>query len=241
MSILGGIWRAVLSLFLVAATLNSWHQISFEREQAHTQIAKYQQLNTNAVVRPITFDSEYFWREVSNGLIRYELHFDYSDAQGQLSKGVVATYSLPQNFEDQPVYFLSTDSRIHAVDLDLTIAEKTDEYEDKVSSAWFNFGLALLVTLFCLAGMWMSLGREPRTESDFLALDTEQTIKVRRSIARAGGSVLVTTPQGKLNLKIPPESRTGTVLRVKGHGHQSDFDDRVFGDAYFKIHVSRLP
>ena len=71
--------------------------------------------------------------------------------------------------------------------------------------------------------MWMSLGRVPRTDSDFLALDTEQTIKLRRSIARAGGSVLVTTPRGKLSLKIPPGSCTGKVLRVKGHGHQSGF------------------
>lgn len=125
MSILGGIWRAVLSLFLVAATLNSWHQISSERELAHTQIEKYQQLKTNSVVKPITFNAEYFWREVSDGQIRYELHFDYRDTQGHARTGIVATYSLPQDFDDQLVHFLSNDSRIHALDLDLTIAEKT--------------------------------------------------------------------------------------------------------------------
>ncbi|MCL4410186.1 MAG: hypothetical protein M1356_07745, partial [Gammaproteobacteria bacterium] len=200
MSILGAIWRALLSLLLFFVTQVSWHQISSEREIAHAQIEKYQQLKADSVVRPITLNSEYFWRELSDGQIRYELQFTYRDAQSYSRTGVVPTYTLPENFADQPVYFLKTDNRIHALDLDLTIAEKTAEYEKKISDAKFNFGLMLLITLFCLAGMWMSLGRVPRTESDFLALDTEQTIKLRRSTARAGGHVLVTTPRGKLSL-----------------------------------------
>lgn len=38
MSILGAIWRALLSLLLFFVTQASWYQISSEREIAHAQI-----------------------------------------------------------------------------------------------------------------------------------------------------------------------------------------------------------
>lgn len=241
MSILGVVWRAALSVLLVGVTLNLWDEVGSARAEARAQVEKYQQLRTDAVIRPVSFDPEYFWREISDGVIRYELKFDYRDELGRVRKGEVATYSLPQDFSDQPVHFLGNDSGIHALDIDHTVAEKIAESGEHVRDAWLNFGFSLLVTLFCLAGAWMGAGPVPRTEADFLALDTQRSLKLGRGLARDGGEVLVATGKGEVRVRIPSGSRSGMILRVRGHGRRSDFDERVFGDAYSKLVVRRWP
>ena len=59
--------------------------------------------------------------------------------------------------------------------------------------------------------------------------------------ATEGTSATVQTVTGKVKIKIPPKSNTGTILRLKGKGLKADKDDsasRARGDHYIRVLVT---
>lgn len=235
------LWRLVVGLILIMVLLATWNSLQETREELGPKISKYEALATQSVIRKVDFDSEYqYWDPTAKGTL-YELSFQYRDPQGRMRKGKVTTYSLPADFNQQPMHFLRNDFTIHAFDVDHTVAEKVDEYSHKITVEWVFFGFVAVFILFCLFGLVMSWFPDPRTPADFMALDTEQLLKIRRKVARDGGELVVSTTRGKVRLKIPPGSRSGTTMRIAGYGRQSKFDERVYGDAYVKLQVRRWP
>ena len=55
--------------------------------------------------------------------------------------------------------------------------------------------------------------------------------------AMLGGEEVIDTLLGKLKLKIPPETRNGTIFRLKGKGFPVYKNSGVFGDLYVKANL----
>lgn len=53
-----------------------------------------------------------------------------------------------------------------------------------------------------------------------------------------GGKIVVPTMTGKVNLKVPKESESGKVLRLKGKGMPLDKSVKTFGDLLVKLQVT---
>lgn len=235
------LWRLVLSLLVIIFVIAIWSYEQGNRQDAQEKISKYEELATQSVIRRINFNTDYkYWDPTDKGTL-YLLSFQYRDLQGRMRKGEVTTYSLPEDFNQQPMHFHRNDPTIYAFDVEHTVAEKVEEHSARISSGWFAFGVVGLVSLSCLAAMFFSFFPQPLSEADYLALDTEQKLKIRRKLARNGGEVIVSTNRGKVKLKIPQGSRSGLTLRIAGYGRQSEFDERVYGDAYVKLQVRRWP
>ncbi len=52
-----------------------------------------------------------------------------------------------------------------------------------------------------------------------------------------GGEIQVTTPKGKVILRIPPETQSGKTFRLGGQGMPKIDDPKSFGDMYAKVRV----
>lgn len=69
-------------------------------------------------------------------------------------------------------------------------------------------------------------------DGDDLRLD----MPIKFTLAALGGSIEVKTLTGKVSLKIPAGTQTGTVFRLKGHG-MPKLRGGSNGDEYIKVHV----
>ena len=58
--------------------------------------------------------------------------------------------------------------------------------------------------------------------------------------AMIGGDVIVNTFDGKVKLKVPPETQTGTKVKLKGKGFPIYKKEEHFGDLYITYHI-KLP
>ena len=67
--------------------------------------------------------------------------------------------------------------------------------------------------------------------------DLYTTVELPLYTAVLGGEWIIDTPGGKLKLKVPPETQTGTKTRLKGKGFPVYKQEGVFGDLYITYHV----
>jgi curved DNA-binding protein len=70
--------------------------------------------------------------------------------------------------------------------------------------------------------------------------DLHMEISVSIYTALLGGSLSVQTLSGKFKLNLPPETKNGTVFRLKGRGFPVYGNKRAHGDLYVKVNL-RLP
>ncbi|RXK83703.1 DnaJ C-terminal domain-containing protein [Filimonas effusa] len=67
--------------------------------------------------------------------------------------------------------------------------------------------------------------------------DLYTTVELPLYTAVLGGEWIIDTPGGKLKLKVPPETQTGTKIRLKGKGFPIYKQEGAFGDLYITYHV----
>lgn len=69
--------------------------------------------------------------------------------------------------------------------------------------------------------LYLNIAVRPHPVFQRQGLDLHTQIKIRPSQAALGSTVAVSTPHGKIEVKIPEGTQHGTVLRVKGKGVRS--------------------
>lgn len=68
--------------------------------------------------------------------------------------------------------------------------------------------------------------------------DLYAEIPVDLYTAVLGGEIQVTTPKGKVFLRIPPETQSGKTFRLGGQGMPKIEDPKSYGDLYAKVRVA---
>jgi len=77
---------------------------------------------------------------------------------------------------------------------------------------------------------------EPNLERIGDDLHLELPVNVYSAVL--GGEAIVTTLKGKIKLRIPPETQSGKVFRIKGQGMPSLKNPEQRGDLYAKVMIT---
>ncbi len=232
------LWKTVVTLLAIAFLFITYTHLVDTRADSGKKIQQYEQLRHQAQKKLITLDSEYFYKDISKTKTEYTFSFKYLDKNNQSSTGKVRTLYLPEDFNNIPLYVLNDDPSIYALDIEYSILERTKHHKHNILTAWFALIVIFICGVFGIEYLWWPRNNTSNADPDPLGIDTNQTLKIKKSLALSGGQVDIKTARSTLKLTIPPNSANGTKLRLKGQGLVSSFDDRVFGDAYVTLKVT---